>query len=47
VSAVQIFGQIESDNRTGAAAVATVLLVVALVVIVALEVIKRWSARRG
>jgi sulfate transport system permease protein len=47
VSAVQIFGQIESDNRTGAAAVATVLLVVALAVIVALDLLKRWSARRG
>jgi len=47
VSAVQIFGQIESDNRTGAAAVATVLLIVALAVIVALDLIKRWSARRG
>jgi sulfate transport system permease protein len=47
VSAVQIFGQIESDNRTGAAAVATVLLIVALIVIVMLDVIKRWSARRG
>ena len=46
VSAVQIFGQIESDNRTGAA-VATVLLIVALAVIVALDLIKRWSARRG
>ena len=31
VAAVHIFSQIESDNSTGAAAVATVLLVVALV----------------
>ena len=33
VASVHIFGQIESDNITGAAAVSTVLLVVALVVL--------------
>jgi sulfate transport system permease protein len=37
VAAVYIFGQIENDNTAGAAAVATVLLVVALVVVVALD----------
>lgn len=47
VAAVQIYGQIESDNQAGAAAVSTVLLVVALVVLVALDLIQRWSARRG
>jgi sulfate transport system permease protein len=47
VAAVQIFGQLESDNTTGAAAVSTVLLVVALVVLVSLDVIQRWGARRG
>ena len=47
VSAVQIYGQIESDNQAGAAAVSTVLLVVALVVLVALSLIQRWAARRG
>lgn len=47
VAAVYIFGQIETDNPTGAAAVATVLLVVALVVIVALDLLQRWGARRG
>ena len=47
VSAVQIYGQIESDNQEGAAAVSTVLLVVALVVLVTLSLIQRWAARRG
>jgi sulfate transport system permease protein len=47
VAAVHIFGQIETDNTTGAAAVATVLLVVALVVLVALDVLQRWGSRRG
>jgi len=46
VAAVHIFGQIETDNTTGAAAVATVLLVVALVVLVALDVLQRWGSRR-
>jgi sulfate transport system permease protein len=46
VAAVNIFGQIESDNTTGAAAISTVLLVVALVVLVILNVIQRWVARR-
>jgi sulfate transport system permease protein len=47
VAAVNIFGQIESDNTTGAAAASTVLLVVALVVLVILDLIQRWGARRG
>jgi sulfate transport system permease protein len=47
VAAVHIFGQIETDNTTGAAAVATVLLVVALLVLVGLDVLQRWAARRG
>jgi sulfate transport system permease protein len=47
VAAVHIFGQIESDNTTGAAAVATVLLVVALVVILGLDLLKGWGVRRG
>ena len=40
---VSIFGQIESDNLTGAAAVSTVLLVVALVMLVALDLLQRWG----
>jgi sulfate transport system permease protein len=47
VAAVHIFGQIEADNTTGAAAVSTVLLAVSLVVLVALDLLQRWAARRG
>jgi sulfate transport system permease protein len=47
VAAVHIFGQIESDQQLGAAAVSTVLLVVALVVLVCLDLVQRWGARRG
>jgi sulfate transport system permease protein len=47
VAAVYIFGQIETDNTTGAAAVATVLLVVALLVVLVLDVLQRWGASRG
>ena len=42
-----IFGQIESDNTTGAAATSTVLLVVALVALLGLALAQRWGARRG
>ena len=44
---MHIFGQIESDNVTAAAAVSTVLLVVALVALVSLDVLQRWGSRRG
>jgi sulfate transport system permease protein len=44
VAAVHILGQIEADNTVGAAAVATVLLVVALVVMSALELLQRRAA---
>ena len=47
VSAVHIFGQIETDNTTGAAAVSTVLLLVALVVLLSLDLVQRWALRRG
>jgi sulfate transport system permease protein len=47
VAAVHIFGQIETNNTTGAAAVATVLLVVALVALFSLDALQRWGARRG
>jgi sulfate transport system permease protein len=47
VAAVQIYGQIESDNITGAAAVSTVLLVVAFVVLIGLDLMQRWGVRRG
>jgi sulfate/thiosulfate transport system permease protein len=47
VAAVTIFGQIESDNTTGAAALSTVLLLAALLVLVSMDVIRRWGSRRG
>jgi sulfate transport system permease protein len=47
VAAVHIFSQVESDNPIGAAAVSTVLLVVALVVLVLLDLTQRWGVRRG
>ncbi|HUQ63641.1 MAG TPA: sulfate ABC transporter permease subunit CysT [Acidimicrobiales bacterium] len=47
VAAVHIFGQIETDNTTGAAAVATVLLFIALLVLLALDLLQRWVARRA
>jgi sulfate/thiosulfate transport system permease protein len=46
VAAVNIFGRIESDNTTGAAAVSTALLVVAFLVLVILDLVQRWGARR-
>jgi sulfate transport system permease protein len=47
VAAVHIYNQIESDNVTAAAAVSTVLLVLALVVLVLMDLLQRWAARRG
>jgi sulfate transport system permease protein len=47
VASVQIFGQIESDNVVAAAAISTALLVVSLVVLVSIDVLQRWGARRG
>jgi sulfate/thiosulfate transport system permease protein len=47
VAAVHIFGQIQSDNIQSAAAESTVLLVVALLVLVGLDLVQRWAARRG
>jgi sulfate transport system permease protein len=47
VAAVNVYGQIESDNLTGAAAVSTVLLAVAMVVLAAVALLQRRVARRG
>jgi sulfate transport system permease protein len=47
VASVRIVGFIEGDNTAGAAVIASVLLVAALVVIVLLDVIQRRVARRG
>ena len=46
VSAVNIYNQIQSDNPVGAAAQSTVLLVIAFVVLLALDWLKRWGGRR-
>lgn len=45
VSSVYIFKQIESDNPVGAAAVATVLLFVSVLVLVGIRGLGRWGAR--
>ncbi len=47
VASVRILSAIENDNPAAAASVATLLLVVSLLVIVALDVIQRRVARRG
>jgi sulfate transport system permease protein len=46
VSSVSIYNQIQSDNEVGAAAQSTMLLLLSVVVLVGLDLIKRWSARR-
>jgi sulfate transport system permease protein len=47
VASVHIFNQIQSDNTAGAAAVATVLLIIALVVLLGLDLLQRWASRRA
>jgi sulfate transport system permease protein len=47
VAAVAIYNQIEGDNQIGAAAISTVLLAIALVVLVILDLLQRRGARRG
>ena len=47
VAPVFIYGQIETDAKVTAAAVSTTLLLVALIVLVGLNLVQRWSARRG
>ncbi|GIF63341.1 sulfate ABC transporter permease subunit CysT [Asanoa ishikariensis] len=47
VTSVRILSSIENDNLPGAAAVATVLLAISFVVIVALDIIQRRVVRRG
>ena len=46
VASVFIYGKIQEDSVTGAAAVSTVLLAVSLVVLILLGVMQRWVARR-
>lgn len=45
VASVYIFGQIESDNVTGAAAVSVLLLLVSLAVLLAIGGVRRWATR--
>jgi sulfate transport system permease protein len=47
VASVRTLSSIENDNLAGAAAVATVLLAISLVVIVALDLVQRRVSRRG
>jgi len=47
VASVRILSYVEGDKLTDAAAVASILLVIALAVIVALDIISRRVARRG
>lgn len=45
VASVYIFGRIESDNTTAAAAVSVLLLVLSVAVLVALSLFGRWRSR--
>jgi sulfate/thiosulfate transport system permease protein len=45
VASVYIFGRIESDNTTAAAAVSVLLLVIAVLVLFALNLFVRWRSR--
>ncbi|MGZ4431333.1 MAG: sulfate ABC transporter permease subunit CysT [Gaiellales bacterium] len=45
VTSVLIFGQVESDNLSGAAALSVVLLVIALLVLLGISLVQRWGTR--
>jgi len=45
VASVHIFGRLESDDTTGAAAVSVVLLVLSLVVLLVIDSVRRWGSR--
>jgi sulfate transport system permease protein len=47
VASVFIFGQIESGNTTGAAAVSVVLLAISLVVLFVIGILSRRSLRHA
>ena len=47
VASVYTFNQIEGDNIAGAAAVSTVLLLVAVLMLLGLDAAQRWAVRRG
>jgi sulfate transport system permease protein len=45
VASVYIFGQVEGDNATGAAAVSVLLLAISLLVLFAMSLLNRWATR--
>jgi sulfate transport system permease protein len=45
VAPVFVFGQIESGNTAGAAAVSVVLLLISVLVLAGLRVVHHWSVR--
>jgi sulfate/thiosulfate transport system permease protein len=45
VASVYIFGHVESNDATGAAAVSVVLLVISLAVLLAIDAFRRWRTR--
>jgi len=47
IASLHIYKQIQDDDLAGAAATATVLLVISLLVIGLLGLVQRWAARRG
>jgi sulfate/thiosulfate transport system permease protein len=47
IASLHIYKQIQDDDLAGAAATATVLLIVSLFVLALLGVLQRWAARRG
>jgi sulfate/thiosulfate transport system permease protein len=47
VASVHIYGEIQSNNLSGAAAISLVLLAASLLVLLALSVADRWTVRRG
>jgi sulfate/thiosulfate transport system permease protein len=47
VASLYIYKQVQDDNLAGAAATATVLLAISVLVLAALGLLRRWTARRG
>jgi sulfate transport system permease protein len=45
VASVYIFGQVEGDNATGAAAVSVLLLAISLLVLFGMSLLSRWGTR--
>jgi sulfate transport system permease protein len=45
VAAVYIFGQVEGDNTTGAAAVSVLLLAISLLILLAINLLNNWGTR--